>query len=215
MPCSRRSKAVVASLAKAPQRNLDPMPHWKNRIALPVSKGIDVAANETGLVTLGCGIALLSAAFGAYSVLTSADAPQISGNEHLLIFARPAGFAKEMATPATTSATTAASPIATTPIAATPIAATPIEADPIVTGSIGTPKTTMPVRTTTREERTVVRYRLHGIFHGKALLQGADGFIMAGIGSSLPEAGLIMAVEARKEGWVVVTSGGIITASLR
>ncbi|MBY0611511.1 MAG: hypothetical protein K2P80_04950 [Beijerinckiaceae bacterium] len=150
--------------------------------------------SDAALILLGCGAAALSAAFAAYSVSVSGGAPDIPGSEHLLIFARP-------------SQPRQTSPIA---VATREPQASPIETDPITTGSIRPRPRREHGNGTPSPQALIESFTLRGIFNGKALLQGPDGFIMAGPGANIRGAGTIRTIEATPKGWAVTTSEGRI-----
>lgn len=150
--------------------------------------------SDAALILLGCGAAALSVAFAAYSVSASGGAPDIPGSEHLLIFARPS----QPRHPA---------PIA---VATREPQASPIETDPITTGSIRPRPRREPGDGAPSPQALIASFTLRGIFNGKALLQGPDGFVMAGPGAYIRGAGTIRTIDATPKGWAVITSEGRI-----
>ena len=157
---------------------------------------------ETALILMGCSAAALSACFGIYSVAMSQRSPTISGNEHLLIFTRPA-LARQ------------SEPAA---LAANQETINPLETDPITTGSIRAKRPlAVPVdsedqsaKAQHQPRKPIPNFTLRGIFNGKALLQGPDGFVMAGPGTYVRGAGTIRLIEPTRTGWAVTTSEGRI-----
>lgn len=145
---------------------------------------------ESGLLLLGMLIAALSIGFAVYAITASSDTPSIPGNEHLLIFTRPAQSTRPP------DGALAARP-----------ATHPTEVDPIVTGSIA--------RRPLASSERIKGYVLLQIFGDRALLQCDSGLILAGPGAALPGAGTVSGMEQRQGGWVVVTSVGIIGPRLR
>ena len=125
------------------------------------------------------------------SIQTSGEAPTIPGNEHLLIFTRPAQSARL--------------PLSDT---IAKLKENPIDTDPITTGSIGRAAARPSERPTAR----ITAYALLQIFGDRALLQGPEGLLLAGPGTVLRHGGTVAGIAQRDGKWVVSTSAGIITA---
>ena len=141
---------------------------------------------ETGFLIAGMIIAALSIGFAFYAITASSETPHIPGNEHLLIFTRPAQSSR--------------APASTTTIGLAPVRQ--VEADPVVTGSVGKRVPSPSAR--------LENYVLLQIFGDRALLRGGGGLILAGPGTVLPGAGTVSGIEQRGGGWVVSTSAGLI-----
>jgi hypothetical protein len=87
-------------------------------------------------------------------------------------------------------------------------AAPPASGEPAATGSIADPKTATP-------KPLVSSWVVRDVYDGRALVEGREGLIEVGTGSTIPGIGRVEAIRREGKDWIVVTAKGVITSPRR
>lgn len=148
------------------------------------------AITDMMLTGTGIGVAALSLAFAIRTIGAGDGTPSISGNEHLLIFTRPAMRTADAALPHA------------------PKLREEGPADPVVTGSIA------PRDRAGRVPPAGIAggYRLVQVFGDRAIVDGPNGLTIVVEGAKLADGALVLGLEESGGRWRVRTSKGLITA---
>ncbi|HLH10394.1 MAG TPA: hypothetical protein VKV77_00785 [Methylovirgula sp.] len=149
--------------------------------ARPRPRGIPFV--DKVIVSGGICAAVVSASFATYMVSTDHPHPMFGGIEHLMIFAEPNNYGRR---PASEQA----------------------DIDYTATGAIPAKPS---VQASDLPEPIIGTYVLREAQDGAAIVVAGDDVYRIRRGSLLPGVGEVLAIEKRRDKWVVVTPRGLIT----
>jgi hypothetical protein len=171
--------------------------------------------SERGLGLAGLALAIASGSFAAYMIADKGRQPYFSGAEYLTVFAKltPSGGRGSPGWKPSDGDLSEPDDFATGSIA---------RKLPSGTGANGGAGDGLAAPAASRADRdafapglTVRDYVLRSVVKGVALVDGPDGLRDIRLGTVLPYAGLVTAIEQRDGRWVVITSRGIIREARR
>jgi hypothetical protein len=142
--------------------------------------------SETVVQSLGIILAVASTSFASYMISNSEREPQFPGLEHLAIFSRPAMAPRRFESAGGRIAKSEPYEVDYTPVGSTP---------------------------SSRQNQLAPGFNLLGVSSGRAIIQGNEKIIRVSQGDMIDGLGRIIAIERRREGWVVVTRGGLIVSN--